>query len=85
MRHPGAIAAVVGFASFVLAHLGQRILGHFRVAPVGDKGRHAADGMGAMFVTGAHQQLGVGTHKGRRHRHLGAVGQDHARCVAQIF
>ena len=55
MGDPCAVAAIARFTFFVLPHAGQRIFGHDRVAAVGDKGGHAADGVCAALVTGAYQ------------------------------
>ena len=76
MRHPGPVAPVARLSALVLSYLGDRLLGDFRVSPVGNKRRHAADGMGAAAVTGLDQQLGVGAHEGDGHRDLGAVRKD---------
>ena len=81
MGDPGAVEAVARLALLVLAHLGQGVGGHLRLAPVGDEGAHAADGVGAAPMAGPHQQLGVGAHEGHGHRHLGAVGQDEGRVA----
>ena len=85
MRDPRAVEAVAGFALLVVAHLGQRLLGDGRVAAVRDERRHAADGVRAALVARLHQQLGVGAHERRRHRHVDAVGQHELRMVPQLL
>ena len=85
MCDPGAVEAVAGLARLVLAHLGQRRLGHRRVAPVGDEGGHSAHREGAAAVAGLHQQLGVRPHERHGHRHGGAVGQHEVVAVAELL
>ena len=85
MRHPGAVEAVARFALLVLPHLGERRRVHLGVAPAGDEGRHAADGVGAAAVAGLHQQLGVGPHERHGHGHLRAVGQDEVGPVPEVL
>ena len=66
---PRPVEAGLRLAGLVLAHLGERALVDLGVAPARDERRHAADREGAAPVAGLHQQVAVGLHHRRRHRH----------------
>ena len=85
VSHPGAVAAVGRLALLVLTHARQRVFCDFHVAPVGDEGRHAANCVRAALVARLDHALGVGAHEGNGHRHLRAVGQDHALELAELL
>ena len=55
---------------------GHRRRVHLRVAPRRDERRHPADRVGAAAVARPDERLRVGPHERRRHRQLGAIGQD---------
>ena len=76
MGDPGPVEAVGRLAGLVLADLGQRLGVDLRVAPARDERRHAAHRVRAAAVTRLDQQLGVGPHERRGHRHRVALGQD---------
>ena len=80
--HPGAVEAVVGLALLVEPHLGERRPVGLRVV-AGDVGGHAADGVRAALVAGAHEQFGVGAHERRRHGDLRPVGEGEVGAVRE--
>ncbi|MBK8003356.1 MAG: hypothetical protein IPK12_05250 [Gemmatimonadetes bacterium] len=85
VRHPGAVEAVRGLAALVLPHLHHGALVGGLVLPRGDVGRHAADGVGAAAVAGAHQHVGVAAHERHRHGDGRAVGQQELGAVAEVL
>ena len=85
MRDPGPVEAVVRLARLVLAHLRERDLVHLRVLAARDERRHAAHGLRAAAVAGAHEELGVRAHERHRHRDLGAVGKDELLPFAELL
>ena len=85
MGHPRAVESGLRLPFLVLGHLGQGHLVDLLVPAGRDEGGHAADGVGAPPVAGAHEQLRVGRHERRRHRDLVAVGEDEVFPVAELL
>ena len=84
MRHPGAVEALIRLALLVFPDASERLLVDCGVA-ARDERRHAADGVCAAAMAGAHELLGVGVHERHGHRHSDAVGQHERRIVAELL
>ena len=86
MGHPRPVEPGLGLAVLVLADLGERALVDLGIAAARDEGRHAAHGEGATPVAGLDQQVAVGLHHRRGHRHGVAVGEGEVRPgIAEVL
>ncbi len=76
MRDPRPVEPVVRLAGLVGANLLERDGRGLGVGAVRHERRHAAHRDRTPAVAGLHEQLGVGAHERRRHRHRRPVGHD---------
>ena len=85
MGDPRAVEPVARLALLVLAHPGQRVRRDLGLAPVGDEGRHPADGVSAAAVAGGDEEASVSAHERNGHGDLPSVRQHERRQLTEAL